>query len=160
MSDKMADSFKRQIKQNDEYNLRAEVSRLTAENSRLAERVKELEQERDAFKRQCACRFCGDHHFNVSVCSKCGFKATDRHTLALAESRLSAAEKVVDRLRDALRPFAAAFKILNSGGDPAKHLTIAHLREAQDALDEAQLTKPAPNDNKPKAVNVGDGKGE
>lgn len=32
-----------------------------------------LEQQVEAFKAQCECKYCKGHHFNVTVCSKCAF---------------------------------------------------------------------------------------
>lgn len=52
-----------------------------------------LEAERDAFKRQSECRYCGGHHFNVALCSKCAFGPHQIMARAeTAESRLKAVE--------------------------------------------------------------------
>ena len=53
--------------------------------------AKQLDTEIAAFKKQCACRWCGKHHFNVSVCSKCAFtKKQEPHYTASLEQEIAA----------------------------------------------------------------------
>lgn len=64
--------------------------------------VEAVEAERDAYKKQCECRYCKGRHLNISVCSKCAFAGTNTphfiqqaHALAAKDEQLALYEATI-----------------------------------------------------------------
>ena len=65
----------------------------------LAADVERVVEELEAYKKQCACRYCGKHHLNISVCSKCGFANKDAPHFIQQAHALAAKNAVIQRLQ-------------------------------------------------------------
>jgi len=57
-----------------------------------------LQAEVEAYKKQSVCQYCGAHHFNVTICSKCVFNVNKTH----AQAHIDALHAETVRLRGVL----------------------------------------------------------
>lgn len=99
--------------------------------------------ERDAFKAQCTCMYCGTHHLNISICSKCTFTkpAAEPFKLKAVEQQLDAlaaqARELAQALTQCLGAMSFARRHIGDEGmrhwpdDPAFELGVSSYEAAQ-----------------------------
>ena len=92
-----------------------------------------------AYKKQCECRYCGGHHLNISVCSKCGFANKDAPHFIQQAHAIAAALEAADRMIIAQDKLLVAYRL---GSSQRAGKAIDELESARKAYDTTKKAKP------------------